>query len=257
MMRMQQIRLVQGFALAFVNGAGIAETELVEAAGVDGKAPALVGMGQDDGVAVALHLDPVDGAGGAVEELRRLVGAVKQNTIPLPELQTPAIGPDLLEACHAAMPNLDILNGAVKGVHLTVRVREDEAVASFRDGVLFPCLDQFGADGIKVVGKMDLPAAVERFQPLPEPPLGKGARRVPGPVLLLPAHVAQLGRAEAFVADYNHRIDNLTPADVYFGRGQTILVEREGSNDRPLPTAACSTSCMPPDITKPMSQSLS
>ncbi len=31
----------------------------------------------------------------------------------------------------------------------------------------------------------------------------------------------------------------------------------KGSNDRPLPTAACSTSCMPPDITKPMSQSLS
>ena len=33
-------------------------------------------------------------------------------------------------------------------------------------------------------------------------------------------------------AYYNHRrchesIDNLTPADVYFGRGQTILLERE------------------------------
>jgi len=37
---------------------------------------------------------------------------------------------------------------------------------------------------------------------------------------------------EAFVAHYNHRrchesLRNLTPADVYFGRGQTILLERE------------------------------
>jgi transposase InsO family protein len=37
---------------------------------------------------------------------------------------------------------------------------------------------------------------------------------------------------EAFVTDYNHRryhesIDNLTPADVYFGRGQTIMLQRE------------------------------
>ncbi len=36
----------------------------------------------------------------------------------------------------------------------------------------------------------------------------------------------------AFVEHYNHRrahesLDNLTPADVYFGRGQAILLERE------------------------------
>jgi transposase InsO family protein len=39
-------------------------------------------------------------------------------------------------------------------------------------------------------------------------------------------------RIEAFVEHYNHRrhhesLDNLTPADVYFGRGQAILLERE------------------------------
>ena len=36
-------------------------------------------------------------------------------------------------------------------------------------------------------------------------------------------------RIDAFVDHYNHRryhesLDNLTPADVYFGRGQTILL---------------------------------
>ena len=39
-------------------------------------------------------------------------------------------------------------------------------------------------------------------------------------------------QVRAFVEHYNHRryhesLDNLTPADVYFGRGQTILIERE------------------------------
>jgi putative transposase len=61
---------------------------------------------------------------------------------------------------------------------------------------------------------------------------------------------------EAFVADYNHRryhesIDNLIPADVYSWQNE------KGSNDRPSPTAACSTNCRSPEINKLMSQSLS
>ncbi len=60
----------------------------------------------------------------------------------------------------------------------------------------------------------------------------------------------------AFVDYYNnHRyhesIDNLTPADVYFGRGPTILAAREKSNERLLLSVACSTNCKP-DITTAM-----
>ena len=44
----------------------------------------------------------------------------------------------------------------------------------------------------------------------------------------------------AFVADYNHRryhesLGNLTPADVYFGRGQTILMQRERIKRQTIP----------------------
>ncbi|MEN8738998.1 MAG: integrase core domain-containing protein [Phaeobacter gallaeciensis] len=46
----------------------------------------------------------------------------------------------------------------------------------------------------------------------------------------LPGDLRQ--KIDAFVEHYNHRryhesLQNLTPADVYFGRGQTILQQRE------------------------------
>ena len=60
-------------------------------------------------------------------------------------------------------------------------------------------------------------------------------------------HERQIG---AFVEHYNHvryheSIDNLTPADVYFGRAEMILPNAKASNDRPSQTAACSIDCRP------------
>ena len=55
---------------------------------------------------------------------------------------------------------------------------------------------------------------------------------------------AQIAR---FVEHYNHRryhesLQNLTPADVYFGRGQTILLERERIKRDTITTATIETS---------------
>jgi hypothetical protein len=63
------------------------------------------------------------------------------------------------------------------------------------------------------------------------------------------------------VADYNHRryhesIHNLTPADVYCGRGQIILRQRERINARPSLYAACSTNGEPRNLINQTSQSL-
>ena len=61
-------------------------------------------------------------------------------------------------------------------------------------------------------------------------------------IICLAISKAQIG---TFVDHYNHRryhesLNNLTPADVYFGRGQTILLERERIKRDTIRTDACS-----------------
>ena len=66
---------------------------------------------------------------------------------------------------------------------------------------------------------------------------------------------------DVFVAYYNHQRyhespGNLASVDFYFGRGQTILLERERSNDGPPNISACSIAKPPPKMTNQTRQSL-
>ena len=62
------------------------------------------------------------------------------------------------------------------------------------------------------------------------------------PNATLPGDLEQL--IEKFVDHYNHQhyhesLDNLTPAEVYFGHGESILRNRKGSNETPLQNVVC------------------
>ena len=77
----------------------------------------------------------------------------------------------------------------------------------------------------------------------------------------LPSDLEQ--QIEAFVEHYNHQryhesLQNLTPADVYFGHGQSILANRDriqGSNERPSRNAVCTINDAPRNM-KMMSKTL-
>src|SRR5262249_31640383 len=57
---------------------------------------------------------------------------------------------------------------------------------------------------------------------------------------------------------YHESLDNLTPADVYFGRGQALLERRERSNEKPSSKdAACISRQSQPEPSNQMSQTFS
>lgn len=78
----------------------------------------------------------------------------------------------------------------------------------------------------------------------------------------LPGDLRQ--KIEAFVDHYNHRryhesLQNLTPADVYFGQAEIILKQRERikRKGRPSKCDACFTANPPHNQTNQMGQTLS
>jgi hypothetical protein len=66
---------------------------------------------------------------------------------------------------------------------------------------------------------------------------------------------------DRFVDHYNHRrydesLSNLPPADVYFRRAQTILLDRERINETQSKIAACNTREPPHKIKRQVSRVL-
>ena len=50
-------------------------------------------------------------------------------------------------------------------------------------------------------------------------------------------------------ARYHESLDNLTPADVYFGRAEAVLLERERIKRQTIAEPfACSINCMPHNL---------
>jgi hypothetical protein len=56
---------------------------------------------------------------------------------------------------------------------------------------------------------------------------------------------AGLGSVKGVILGREKGVAFVTPADVYFGRSETILVERERIKRATIATAACSISCKP------------
>ena len=60
----------------------------------------------------------------------------------------------------------------------------------------------------------------------------------------------------AFIDQYNHAryhesLGNLTPADVYFGRGEGILLERESIKRQTIANRRCSINCRTHNLVHP------
>ena len=193
-MRVIEVGVVQGLALALVDRPGIAVPEPLEVVGRPRHHTAAI---ECRGELAGARIEAGDGADIAVVDPQPLVGVGELHPVAGGKIRRPVLrlephvrtGQRTLRAPHLAQLGIE-------RVHVAVGVGEHEPLGVGRGrGVARPGRDQGLARIHLVVGPGDRPGPVERGHGLGEPSLRQVVRRLPLPIDALPRHRGDLRRA--------------------------------------------------------------